>query len=172
ISTLRSIISWRESWRSTLTRRTRDFPYWFSARMADMRSATSIGRVTEFTEQHGHVIMLVRVVHAKTQHHLGEKCRPGGGVKAQSVQARLQYMIFLKEIPDTSISVRAPFGQQFPHVRRHAVLQRHRNAGSRLAGDGIEDVRGDGAHSLSSFFSLSRVIWRCSSAALRTSSSG
>ena len=140
-----------------------------------MPLASPIGRITERTQQQGHVIMLCRITNRESYRDFAIKpfdsqgCKIGFGIKHQTVNAAMQRKTRWQQILCATI----PVGRSSPDLLPTAVgsfeFQPDRNAAGRLATGGVENVCGDSTHGLRSFSNLRRVILRCSSAALRNS---
>ena len=96
-------------------------------------------------------------------------CKIGFGIKHESVNAAVQSKTGRQQILCATVYV----GQARPDLLPTAVgsfeFQSDRNAAGRLAAGNIQKMGSDGTHWLRSFSNLRRVIFRCSSAALRNS---
>jgi len=113
--------------------------------------------------------MLARVVDAKSEHNFGEKRRPRRRVETKRVQARLQCVIFRKEILDAAVDIGAPLSEHLPLPRRTLIFKCHRDVVRRPAGTSIENVGGDRTHTLEcqvvGAVTPSRLIRRATSSA-------
>jgi len=96
-------------------------------------------------------------------------CKIGFGIKHQTVNAAMQRKTRWQQILCATIRVGSFSPDLLPTAVGSFEFQPDRNAAGRLATGNIENMCGDGTHRLTSFSNLGRVIFRCSSAALRNS---
>src|SRR2546421_12228267 len=93
------------------------------------------------------------------------------GIEDQTVHSGFDCCLVGKEIRNPAIWVRCSLAEQDPATRSFH-FQSHRYASGRPPARGIQHVRSNGAHLLSNFSNLRRVILLCSSAAMRNSVCG
>src|SRR5689334_16141799 len=132
-----------------------------------------IGAVAVGAQQQGYVIMLGAVADTELNGNLRKECRDCGRIKPQAIKARHQGVILGQEIANTSVRVGLSLSQFGPGLLAFGEkLQSDTDAGGRPSGGRVENVRGDGTHSVSSFRNRKRVISRCCSAAFWISRAG
>ena len=106
----------------------------------------------------------------KTFDLLRREIRPG--LEGQSVNTSVQGKPVRQKVSGATIRIRGPFANLLPGAIGTLEFKPHRHATGRTSARGIENMGRDCAHWLSSFSNLSRVIFRCSSAAMRNSVPG
>ena len=132
-------------------------------------------RISKRTEQQGHVMMLGRIANRKDNHDLGIEAfdllrgEVSSRLEGQSINASVQGKTVRQQISDATIRVGCPFTNLLPTAVGTLEFQPHPHAVRRTSARGIENMCSDCAHSFRSFSNLSRVIFRCSSAAADSS---
>src|SRR5216110_2280643 len=145
-------------------------PHEWSDTRRDLTPA--ICRIPVRTHEQRHMVMLRFVAHFKRNRHLGEKrvrlaeVRAGAeGQAKRSLRGRL-----IEQRATASVVIGLAVTDDDP-VIRFLSLERDFHAGGGAAARSVEDVCGDAAHD-TSFSNRNRVIFRCSSAAMRNSFAG
>lgn len=122
--------------------------------------------------------MLRRIAHRENDHNLTiesfdllrGKVRPRR--EGQAINTAVQGKTVRQKVAGATIRIRDCFANSLPGAVSTFEFKPHRYAAGRTSARGIEDMCGNCAHGLSSFSNLSRVILRCSSAAMRNSLRG
>src|SRR6266849_1986482 len=122
--------------------------------------------------------MLFRIAHRKNDHDFAiESFSPlrrkvGPRLEDQSISTCLQGKTVRQKGGGSAIRIGGSLANLPPGAGGPFDFKPYHHATSRASSRGIENVCSNRAHSLSSFSNLSRVIFRCSSAATRNSVPG
>src|SRR5579862_4639107 len=140
-----------------------------------MRSASSIGGVAVRADQQRNMEMrfagagVKRDFDKRIQSADSLRSEIGSGVKGEAVEAFGESLLFGEQVEAAAVGIGLCGRKLAPGTAGFAEIETQRNGWSRLTARGVQDMSGDAIHRPSHFFRRSWVIWRCCSAASRSS---
>ena len=124
------------------------------------------------------MIVLFRVPHCKNDYDFTiesfspQRRKVWPGLEGQSISTPGERKTIRQKVAGSAIRISGAPGDLFPGASGRFDFKPYHHATGRASARSIKYVGGDGAHLLSSFSNLRRVIFRCSSAAIRNSAPG
>jgi hypothetical protein len=140
-----------------------------------MLLAPAIGRISKRAQKQRHVIMLGRIANREDHRDFSIESfdiltlEISFRIKHQPIDAAVQRKAGREQALNPSIYVGDAFANLLPAPVGHLKFEPGRHAVGGLAARRVQYVCGDGAHDVRSFSNLNLVIFRCSSAAIRSS---